>query len=105
MAAASSVFPLASPAMLRARDVSLSELLDAATLNDDALARNLADIRHINAALGWTAFTVRSVAQYVREQGLRSLSLLDVASGSADMPLAIAKWAKRSTTSFSLPNV
>src|SRR5262249_24211494 len=31
----------------------------------------------------------------VRENDLRSFSLLDVASGSADMPLAIARWSRR----------
>ena len=80
---------------LSRRDDAATELLDEATLDDAALQRNLADIRHINAMLGWTAYTVRSIAGYVRSQGLTSFSLLDVASGSADMPLAVAHWAAR----------
>jgi len=80
---------------LSRRDDKATELLDEATLDDAALKRNLADIRHINAMLGWTSYTVRSIAAYVRSQRLTSFSLLDVASGSADMPLAVARWAAR----------
>lgn len=78
---------------LRIRDAEARELLDEATLDDDALRLNLADIRHINFLLGWTSFTVRSVARSVRANRLENFSLLDVAGGSADMPLAVARWA------------
>src|SRR5262249_8328676 len=78
---------------MRTRDATIRELLDADTLDADALDRNLRDIRFINAVLGWRAYTVRAVARHVRHAGLPSLSLVDVASGSADMPLAIARWA------------
>jgi ubiquinone/menaquinone biosynthesis C-methylase UbiE len=84
----------------RVRDADITELLDAETMDDTALRRNLGDIRRINWLLGWTAFTVRGVAREVNEQarveGRRAFSLLDVASGSADIPLAIARWAERS---------
>ncbi|SRR5579875_269761 len=78
---------------LRVRDAEAHELLDETTLDDNALRRNLADIRHINFLLGWTRFTVCAVARYVRANRLVSFSLLDVAGGSADMPLAVARWA------------
>ncbi|WIG59612.1 MAG: hypothetical protein OJF49_002359 [Ktedonobacterales bacterium] len=80
---------------MRVRDAEIRELLDADTLDAEALSRNLRDIRFINAALGWRAYTVRAVARQVRAAGMRSFALLDVASGSADMPLAIARWAAR----------
>jgi 2-polyprenyl-3-methyl-5-hydroxy-6-metoxy-1,4-benzoquinol methylase len=83
----------------RVRDAAITEWLDAETMNDAALRRNLGDIRRINWLLGWTAFTVRGVARQVEEiakiTGKREFSLLDVASGSADIPLAIARWAER----------
>jgi ubiquinone/menaquinone biosynthesis C-methylase UbiE len=83
----------------RARDAAITEWLDAETMDDAALRRNLADIRRINWLLGWTAFTVRGVARQVeaivKASGKREFSLLDVASGSADIPLAIAHWAER----------
>jgi ubiquinone/menaquinone biosynthesis C-methylase UbiE len=78
------------------RDASASELLDADPFDDDAaLERSLADIRRINAVLGWTTLAVREVAREVQASRLSSFSLLDVASGSADIPLAIARWAAR----------
>jgi SAM-dependent methyltransferase len=86
---------------MRMRDAEVRELLDAATLDEPALRRNLADIRRINLLLGWTAFTVREVARQARAvarprlDGRLTFSLLDVASGSADIPLAIARWAER----------
>jgi SAM-dependent methyltransferase len=86
---------------MRTRDAEVRELLDAATLDESALRQNLADIRRINLLLGWTAFTVREVARQARTvarpgpDGRLTFSLLDVASGSADIPLAIAHWAER----------
>ena len=81
------------------RDAEITEWLDAETMDDAALRRNLSDIRRINWLLGWTAFTVRGVARHAeavaKTRGKREFSLLDVASGSADIPLAIARWAER----------
>lgn len=78
---------------MRVRDATILEMLDAAQLDDADLAANLRDIRRINALLGWTAFTTRAIARAVRTSGKAEFSLLDVACGSADMPLAIAHWA------------
>jgi ubiquinone/menaquinone biosynthesis C-methylase UbiE len=86
---------------MRVRDAEVRELLDAETLDDAALRKNLADIRRINALLGWTAFTARTALGEARAMahpnadGRHSFSLLDVASGSADIPLAIAHSAAR----------
>ena len=87
-----------TPVDFRVRDAANAEWLDAETMDDGALRRNLADIRRINWLLGWTAFTVHGVARQAEEvakaAGRREFSLLDVASGSADIPLAIARWAE-----------
>jgi SAM-dependent methyltransferase len=77
------------------RDASLTELLDAATFDDQTLTANLADIRRINALLGWTVFTSRAVLRQVRRSRAPEPSVLDVASGSADIPVAIARRAAR----------
>lgn len=81
--------------MLRQRDGTISEMMDDLAQDDAALRRSLADIRRINTILGWRHYAVGAVAQRVRERGARSFSLLDLASGSADIPLAIASWARR----------
>lgn len=81
--------------MLTRRDATIIEMMDDLAQDDAALRRSLADIRRINTILGWRRYAVRAVAQQVRASGLRSFSLLDLASGSADIPLAIAAWAQR----------
>jgi SAM-dependent methyltransferase len=80
--------------MLTQRDGAIVEMMDDLAQDDAALRRSLADIRRINTILGWRRYAVRAVASRVRASGLRSFSLLDLASGSADIPLAIAAWAK-----------
>lgn len=80
---------------MQTRDAAARELLDGETLDDATLAHNLRDIRFINAFLGWTAYTVRAIERHTRAHNLQQLTLLDLASGSADMPLAIARWAAR----------
>lgn len=80
---------------MRSRDAEAHEWLDGARFDGQTLRRNLRDIRRINALLGWRAFTVRQVARHLRTRGMRAFSLLDVACGSADMPLAVAQWADR----------
>ena len=81
--------------MLATRDDQIRELLDAATLDDAALRRNLRDIRRINALLGWTRFAVRALGHDIRAHHPQGFSLIDVAAGSADIPLALARWAAR----------
>ncbi len=82
--------------MMYVRDDAIRELLDGGPWDDGTLRRNLRDIRRINGLLGWRAAVVRGVAREVRAVGLGPFSLLDVASGSADIPAAIARWAVRS---------
>ena len=81
--------------MLTQRDTAISEMMDDLAQDDAALRRSLADIRRINTMLGWRRYAVRIVSRRVCETGARSFSLLDLASGSADIPLAIARWAER----------
>ena len=79
----------------RSRDAAITEWLDAETIERAKLERNLRDIRRINALLGWTAFTSRAVVAWTRREPRRAWTLLDVASGSADIPIAIARAAAR----------
>lgn len=79
----------------QSRDSAITELLDAEDIDRGALERNLRDIRRINAMLGWTAFTTRAVLAEVKRESRRTWSLLDVATGSADIPFAIARAAER----------
>lgn len=80
---------------LRERDNTLEELLDAPVADPGVLARNLRDIRRINLLLGWTSLALKQVARTLATNHLQAFLLLDVATGSADIPKAIARWAKR----------
>ncbi|HLW00414.1 MAG TPA: methyltransferase domain-containing protein [Ktedonobacterales bacterium] len=80
---------------LRERDNALEELLDAPVADPGVLARNLRDIRRINLMLGWTSLALKQVAHTLAARQLQTFSLLDVATGSADIPKAIARWAQR----------
>lgn len=73
----------------------LRELLDEPTVDRATLERNLQDIRRINRWLGWTRTMTRAVARELSRDARRPWSLLDVATGSADLPLAVARWARR----------
>jgi ubiquinone/menaquinone biosynthesis C-methylase UbiE len=80
---------------LRARDDTIRELLDMPVSDPCLLANNLRDIRRINALLGWTRMASAAVAAFAREAGLRDYTLLDVATGSADIPRAIVHRERR----------
>src|SRR6185437_253008 len=81
--------------MLTHRDADVIEMMDDVAQDEAGLRRSLADIRRINTILGWRRYAVGEVARWVRASGVRAFSLLDLASGSADIPLAIAAWARR----------
>src|SRR5688572_5042617 len=61
----------------------------------DALRGNLRDIRRANRWFGGTRAVVTTLAPLLRTQDATvPLSILDVATGSADIPIALAGWAQ-----------
>ena len=70
------------------------ELLDGDQLDRNELAANLRDIRRVNHLLGGTQTTLRYLPELL--SGIprdRTISILDLATGSADIPVAISAWA------------
>jgi SAM-dependent methyltransferase len=61
----------------------------------ELLAGNLRDLRILNRYLGSYRSVLGGLARLLREQNLRSFTLLDIGTGSADIPAAIAQWARR----------
>lgn len=86
----------------RTRDAAATEWLDADQMEGHDLERNLRDIRWINAALGWTTFATRDTLRTLRAEPQRAWTLLDVASGSGDIPIAIARAARRAGFALSV---
>src|SRR5262245_42981834 len=61
-----------------------------------ARAERLADVARLNAVFGGRRLTLRAVRRLVAAlpRG-RALTVLDVGTGSADVPRAIVRWARR----------
>src|SRR5438067_450346 len=70
--------------------------MDRPTVDSRALAKSLRFIRFINAALGYTRATVRHLDRLSRSwQRGQTIWIADLATGSADVPRAILRWADR----------
>lgn len=78
----------------RERDTSAEELLDAPGVDERLLELSLHDLRRISSILGLTSVTVKGVAQIVAQHQLRAFSVLDVGTGAAHIPIALARWAR-----------
>lgn len=73
-----------------------TELMDAPIQDQAELAENLRDIRRVNQLLGGTSTILRHLpALLVDIPDDQPVTILDLATGSADIPLAISRWAKR----------
>lgn len=71
------------------------ELLDSGSMPLQEVRRTLSDMRRINGIFGSRRILLRTIATEVARGGLTSFSVLDVASGSCDLPVAILNWAAR----------
>ncbi len=72
------------------------EILDEQRHDPGELAENFRDIRRVNAFLGGRSIILRLLPQLIQDvPSDRPVSILDLATGSADIPLAVADWAKR----------
>ncbi|MEW6213110.1 MAG: methyltransferase domain-containing protein [Acidobacteriota bacterium] len=64
------------------------ELLDAGDGTDDEVVGNLSDLRRLNQLLGGTRVVIEAVSSSLASA--KEVSLLDVGTGSADIPSAVA---------------
>lgn len=72
------------------------ELMDAPDADPAGLARSLAFLRRVNRALGYTRATIRHLDRFSRRwRPGETIRILDVATGSADIPRAVLAWATR----------
>jgi ubiquinone/menaquinone biosynthesis C-methylase UbiE len=72
------------------------ELMDEPDADADELRHSLGFIRRINSLLGYTRATIKHLERFSRswKQGER-IDIIDLATGSADIPRAILRWADR----------
>jgi len=67
------------------------ELLDAGEGNDEDVAESLSDLRRINRFLGGRRVVLRALSSYFQDPSLEKVSLVDIGTGSADLPMAVAQ--------------
>jgi SAM-dependent methyltransferase len=75
--------------------ISRPELLDMGCMPDEEARRTLLDIRRINRIFGGRRLLLDALATEVARYRLARFSVLDIASGSCDLPLAILDWAEQ----------
>ena len=72
------------------------EMMDSPDNNPrELLQDDLRNLRIINRYLGNYRVVLGGLARLIEEQKLKQFSLLDVGTGSADIPALIASWARR----------
>ena len=69
--------------------------MDAAGVDGAELARSLTDLEMVNRWLGGARVAIEALGPLLRPAGGGEIRVLDVATGSADIPLALARWARR----------
>ena len=80
--------------MLTPKRIYEEELLDAGEGTDDDVARSLSDLRRVNRFLGGRKVLLRALSSCLQDTSLDQVSLLDVGTGSADIPMAVAESCK-----------
>ncbi len=70
------------------------ELMDQPEPDPEELARSLDDLRRVNRWLGGTRAILGLLAPMLRRVPDRPVRVLDVATGSADIPLSLSRWAR-----------
>src|SRR6516164_9208181 len=78
----------------RAAQSELLDSLDHSLMDDVELAVNLADIARLNRLTGTVGWISQAVFGLI-PSGVQAMTLLDVGVGSADIPLALRRLAKR----------
>lgn len=80
-----------------------TELLDESEHDQHELAENFRDIRRVNRLLGGTSIILRHLPQLLDSVPVdQPVTILDLATGAADIPIAISRWAKRHNRTISI---
>ncbi|HEX6746462.1 MAG TPA: methyltransferase domain-containing protein [Longimicrobium sp.] len=71
-----------------------AELMDEPAQDRTELAKSLDDLRAVNRWLGGTRVVLHHLADLVARHPREAYRILDVGTGSGDIPLEIARWAR-----------
>lgn len=81
------------------------EWMDGDSYSEEDLKCSLDDLRWINRCLGGYAVILKNLGGLIQKKKLTEFSILDAATGSGDIPLAITKWARRHSLKVSILGV
>ena len=81
--------------MLTPKRIYEEELLDAGEGTDEDVAKSLTDLRRINRFLGGRRVVLRAISSCIDDESSESISVLDVGTGSADLPMAVATYCRQ----------
>src|ERR1051326_7939541 len=71
------------------------ELMDSPGASPRLLEADLGNLRTLNRVLGAKRGIFKFLAATLDRNGMKEFSLLDVGTGSADIPIAIVEWARK----------
>jgi SAM-dependent methyltransferase len=71
-----------------------AELMDGMEVDGAELARSLADLERVNRWLGGARVVLESLGPLLRTMNGKEIRVLDVATGGADIPLRLVRWAR-----------
>jgi SAM-dependent methyltransferase len=71
------------------------ELMDLPGKSPDLFIDDLRHLREFNRYLGGCRSVLQGLKSLVRAQNMHRMSILDIGTGSADIPRAIVRWARR----------
>ena len=71
------------------------ELMDAPVNDPVELSANFRDIERVNRLLGGTSIVLRHLPALLPQRSREPVTVLDLATGSADIPHAVVQWAKQ----------
>ena len=71
------------------------EWMDGDHCSIEDLQESLNGLRWVNRHLGGYRTVLKNLQALVQEHGLKKFSILDVATGSADIPIEIVKWTRK----------
>ena len=72
-----------------------AELLDRPDNSDEEIRENLRDLERLNRYFGGARAVLLHLSRMVGERSQSPLTILDIATGGADIPRAICRWARR----------
>ena len=81
------------------------ELLDRSGNSDREVRENLRDLQRLNRYFGGTRTVLLHLSRMIGDPPRTPLTILDIATGGADIPRAICRWARRGNLTVTVEGI